>query len=310
MQEFAADVRAHLSLKPPQLPSRYLYDDLGSALFDAICCLPWYKITRAELRLLAAHADDVFRHLGTVPTVVELGPGSGAKLRLLLEAAGSRTAPINVHLVDVSASALAVAAQTLRGLPNVHVVTHLSAYAAGLQRARIGASGRTLVALLGSNIGNFDPPDASALLHNLRVSLAPGDALLIGADLVKPESALQLAYDDPLGVTAAFNRNLLVRMNRELGANFDVDAFAHRAVWNASASRVEMHLVARAAQTVRVPAAGLDLSLDAGETIWTESSYKYHPGDLDSRLQDCGFRTTAQWIDAPDAFALTLATVV
>ena len=307
IDEFATDVRYYLSLEPRQLPSHYLYDALGSALFEAICLLPWYAITRTESHLLAAHADEIFRSVGPLSTLVELGPGSGAKLRLLLEGATSRRGPLDVHLVDVSTSALAVAAQTLEPLPQVRVVTHEATYDAGLRDAKARAGGRTLVAFLGSNIGNFDPAGAAALLHNLRASLEPGDALLLGADLVKPEQTLLLAYDDPLGITAAFNRNLLVRINRELGANFDLDQFAHRAVWNGAASRVEMHLVARTAQAIQIPRAQLELHLAAGDWIWTESSYKYTLDDLGGRLQSCGFRTKAQWVDHQDSFALTLA---
>jgi len=167
-----------------------------------------------------------------------------------------------------------------------------------------------LALFLGSNIGNFDPPGADEFLRTIRRALEPGDALLIGADLVKPERDLLLAYDDPLGVTAAFNRNLLVRVNRELDADFDLDAFEHRAIWNAGESRVEMHLVSRRSQHVRIQASGLDLLLQAGETIWTESSYKYRAPEIVEMLRGAGFREIDQWVDAPDAFALTLVAAV
>ena len=176
--------------------------------------------------------------------------------------------------------------------------------------AQPSAGGRTLALLLGSNIGNFDPPGADAFLLGVRAALAPGDALLIGTDLVKPEHDLQLAYDDPLGVTAAFNRNLLVRINRELGADFDVSAFQHRALWNAAASRVEMHLVAASAQHVRIPGASLEVDFAAGETIWTESSYKYRPEAVVLMLERAGFRQLEQWTDSVDGFALTLVEAV
>jgi len=309
LEPFATDVRYYISLTPRQLPSHYFYDELGSALFDAICRLPWYGITRAESRLLAAHGDEVFRRIGSGSTVVELGPGSGGKLRLLLDAAGARRA-MQVHLVDVSPSALELAAQTVGALEGVQVATHAATYDAGLRAAASRAEGRTLVLFLGSNIGNFDPPGAAAFLHNVRVSLSPGDGLLLGADLVKSEGTLRLAYDDPLGVTAAFNRNLLVRINRELGGDFDVDRFQHRAVWNADRSRVEMHLVADSAQHVHIPRAGVKFRMEAGEFIWTESSYKYRREDVATLLQSCGFRPAAPWIDRQDAFALTFAEAV
>jgi L-histidine Nalpha-methyltransferase len=307
VEQFAADVRYYLSLTPRQLPSRYLYDDLGSALFEAICRLPWYTITRAEMRLLAAHGDGVFRRLPSLTHVVELGPGNGEKLRTLLEAASRRRGPINVHLIDVSPSALAIAAQTIGTLGDVRLITHQATYDSGLREALTERAGRTLVAFLGSNIGNFDPPGASAFLQNIRAGVKDGDAVLLGVDLVKPMERLLVAYDDPLGVTAAFNRNLLLRINRDLGASIDLDGFLHRAVWKAEQGRVEMHLVARTDQTIQIPPAHVDERLQAGETIWTESSYKYVPEQIDDLLESCGFAPAAQWIDRDDGFALTMA---
>jgi L-histidine N-alpha-methyltransferase len=306
VEQFAADVRYYLSLTPRQLPSRYFYDDVGSALFETICRLPWYPITRAEMRLLATHGSEILRQLPSLTTVVELGPGSGDKLRTLL-AGGARGEATDVHLVDVSASALAFAAQAVATVGDFNIVTHRATYDAGLREVAAAARGRTLVAFLGSNIGNFDAPGAAAFLQNVRAALAPGDALLMGVDLVKPKDLLLLAYDDPLGVTAAFNKNLLLRMNRELGATIDLEEFAHRAAWNKVASRVEMHLVARSAQLLRIPRADVEIHLQAGEFIWTESSYKYLPRDVRSLLQSSGFRPSAQWIDSDDGFALTLA---
>jgi len=306
VEQFAADVKYYLSLTPRQLPSRYFYDDLGSALFESICRLSWYTITRAETRLLAAHGDDVFRRLPALAHVVELGPGSGEKLRTLLQAVSQRR-PLDVHLIDVSASALANAAQNIGNVGDVRVITHQATYDSGLREALTHRAGRTLVAFLGSNIGNFDPPGASAFLQNIRASLKHGDAVLLGVDLVKPTDRLLAAYDDPLGVTAAFNRNLLVRINRELGGSIDLEGFSHRAVWNADQGRVEMHLVARTAQTIRIPRAHFDEHVPAGETIWTESSYKYVPEQIDDLLESCGFNSTAQWIDREDGFALTVA---
>jgi dimethylhistidine N-methyltransferase len=307
VEQFAADVRYYLSLAPRQLPSRYFYDDVGSAIFETICRLPWYPITRAEIGLLAAHGAEILRRLPSLTTIVELGPGSGDKLRTLLAAGGARGEATDVHLVDVSPSALAFAAQTVATVGDFNIVTHRATYDAGLREAAAAAQGRTLVAFLGSNIGNFDAPGAAAFLQNVRAALTPGDALLLGVDLVKPKEQLLIAYDDPLGVTAAFNKNLLLRINRELGATIDLDEFAHRAAWNEVASRVEMHLVAQSAQLLRIPRAEVEIQLQAGEFIWTESSYKYVPRDVNGLLQSCGFRPRAQWIDRDDGFALTLA---
>lgn len=304
-QAFADDVAYYLALSPRQLPSQYLYDELGSALFEAICALPWYRITRTEQRMLRAHGASVARRMAPLSRLVELGPGSGAKLVTLLAAAP--TEDLTVHLVDVSAAALATAARAVAEATACTVVAHQSTYEAGLAAIRRHAAGegRTLVLFLGSNIGNFDPPGADALLVGIRGAMRRGDALLLGTDLVKPERELLLAYDDPLGVTAAFNRNLLVRANRELGADFAVEQFAHRAAWNSEQSRVEMHLVSLCRQRVSVPAARLDIVLEAGESIWTESSYKYRADDVSTMLDRSGFGVVRQWVE--DGFALTLA---
>ena len=301
---FADDVAYYLRLDPKQLPSRYFYDPLGSALFEAICHLPWYWITRAEQGLLTAHASEILQRFPSLSTIVELGPGSGEKVSLLVRAARS-TASLTVHLVDVSPAALDLATRTLNAY-DVKVERHQASYEAGLEALSRHHGRRTLVLFLGSNIGNFDPPGAAEFLRTIRRALRPDDALLIGADLLKPERDLLLAYDDPLGVTAAFNRNLLVRVNRELDADFDIDAFEHRAIWNAVESRVEMHLVSTRTQRVRIAGSRLDLTLEDGETIWTESSYKYRAEEIVAMLRRAGFKEIGQWVDAPNAFALTL----
>lgn len=308
-RQFADDVEYYLTRQPRQLPSRYFYDPLGSALFEAICRLPWYRVTRAELRLIGCHGPAIFRHVEPLTTLVELGPGNGEKLAALIEGGRGHRRPLAVHLVDVSSAALGAAARTLGDIDALRVVAHQASYEEGLAAAtrEAGEAGRTLALFLGSNIGNFDRPGAEAFLAGIRAAIGRGGALLIGADLVKPEGELIAAYDDPLGVTAAFNRNLLVRINRELGGDFDIEAFGHRAVWNAAESRIEMHLVSARHQRVRVAAASLDVLLEAGETIWTESSYKYRPSDIEAVLARAGFRLIEQWIDGEDGFALTLA---
>jgi dimethylhistidine N-methyltransferase len=308
LETFAGDVDYYLRLTPRQLPSRYLYDALGSALFEAICELPWYPITRAERALLARHGRDILARVDPLTMLVELGPGSGDKLATLVAAGGAPRRGLAVHLVDVSAAALDLASRTIAALDGMEIVTHQATYEAGLVEASAQrpARGRVLALFLGSNIGNFDPPGAAEFLRTIRAALAPGDALLLGTDLVKAERDILLAYDDPLGVTAAFNRNLLVRINRELGGDFDVDAFGHRATWNPADSRVEMHLVSARRQTVRVPRASLDVQFEAGETIWTESSYKYEPDQVTAMLECASFRPLAQWIDDGARFALTL----
>jgi dimethylhistidine N-methyltransferase len=245
----------------------------------------------------------------TEPLIVELGCGSGEKIVILAEALQASGRHGRVHLIDISRQALEQSERTLGRLHHISVVGHRETYEVGLRHATRERDARNpvLVLLLGSNIGNFDPPAAQEFMRAIRGALKPGDALLLGADLVKPDAALQLAYDDPLGVTAAFNKNLLVRINRELGANFDLDAFAHVAVWNSVHKRVEMHLESKAEQAVTI--GGRCVTFAAGERIWTESSYKYEPSDIDALGQAVGFETTEQWIDEVARFALTLMTV-
>jgi L-histidine Nalpha-methyltransferase len=305
--QFAADVRRDLSLTPKQLQSKYLYDALGSSLFEAICRLPWYRITRAEHDLLRRHADAIVAGVNN-GTIVELGCGSGEKLVTLAEALQARGGSARVHLIDISPQALEQTEQRLTRLQHFSVVGHQSTYEEGLRRATAARTGGgpMLVLLLGSNIGNFDTPAALEFLERIRLTLAPGDLLLLGADLVKPEQQLLLAYDDPLGVTAAFNLNLLVRVNRELGGDFNLAGFAHRAVWNATEQRIEMHLVSTATQRVTIDAAGVVVGFEAGEHIWTESSYKYDAEQIAAMGAVAGFMMRQQWIDHEAHFALTL----
>lgn len=308
LETMARDVRRDLGLVPKQLQSKYLYNALGSTLFEAICRLPWYRITRAERGLLERHAGEITSALPDPTAFVELGGGSGEKLGILVEAFLARGRRAEVHLIDISQTALELSEQRLSRWNRVSVIPHRSTYADGLRETAVrrDPKQRRLVLFLGSNIGNFDPPAADDLLRRIRTSLIPGDALLLGADLVKPEPELLLAYDDPLGVTVAFNRNLLVRLNTELEADFDLAAFAHRAVWNPSASRVEMHLVSVREQSVRIPLAGCCVRFGKGEWIWTESSYKFEKEDVEAMGARAGFQASRQWIEPDARFALTL----
>ena len=261
LAEFAGEVRFYLSRRPRQLPSRFFYDALGSALFEAITRLPWYHVTRAELGLLRSHARAILNRPDAPARLVELGSGSGEKLAALLASASPGLPPGQLHLIDVSPAALAAASLALaavvptqvgdaRGVVRGGARTHAPRDAAG--RANAGGVSRLEHRQLRAR-------SRTSLLARVRRVLRPGDELLIGVDLVKPERDLILAYDDPLGVTAAFNRNLLVRINRELDGQVDVSGFRHAAVWNASESRVEMHLVSARRQRVRIPSRRLRL---------------------------------------------------
>jgi dimethylhistidine N-methyltransferase len=301
-------VARDLALTPKQIQSKYLYDALGSSLFESICRLPWYRITRAESRLLARSANEMVAPLEDPVTLLELGSGSGEKVALLAEALRTRRRRVAIHLVDISPTALELSERTLGALEHGSVGAHRATSAAGLRRAARDrpALGGLLVLFLGSNIGNFDTPAAHEFLSEIRRALRPGDALLLGTDLVKPVGELLLAYDDPLGVTAAFNKNLLVRMNRELQANFDLTAFEHHAVWNSVDRRVEMHLVSVRPQTVGIPQSGVDVAFGGGESIWTESSYKYDAREIVELVSAQGFSSHSQWMDPEARFALTL----
>ena len=303
--DFVSDVAEYLQRTPRQLPSRYFYDALGSALFDAICRLPWYRVTRSETALLARHARKMLELLPRPLNITELGCGNGEKLAVLLEKGAERLR--RVHLIDISGAALLSARARLATLPAMPVTTFQGTYEQGLARLVTHRShGAWLVLFLGSNIGNFDPPAARDMLRRIRASLVEGDALLLGTDLVKSPRALQLAYDDPLQVTAAFNRNLLRRINDELGGTFDLDSFSHRALWNRKESRIEMHLVSTRDQLVRISAADLEIEFQKDEWIWTESSYKYEPEQVLAEGRLAGFQGVEQWIDEDARFALTL----
>ena len=300
--EFAESVRRGLAATPPQLDPRYFYDDLGSALFDAICRLPWYPITRTERRMLERHASEILRQRSRI---VELGCGSGEKLVTLLERARSNVA--GVHLVDVSRAALDATRLRLQHAAFDGVSTHQGPYEDAMREMQsIRGDEPLLVLFLGSNIGNFEPARAERFLCDLRDAMREGDRLLLGTDLVKPERALSLAYDDPLGVTAAFNLNILLRINRELGGTFVVTGWRHQAVWNAHDSRVEMYLVATRAQHVRIDAADLDVTFAEGDRIWTESSYKYEPHQVAGMLERARFSIDRQWIDDGARFGLSM----
>lgn len=305
---FALDVRAGLQ-KPGQkeLPPQYLYDDLGSALFEAITRLPEYGLTRAETRLIERHRTDLPGLIGHPALVIELGSGSGRKTRPLL-AALARGGPLCYHPVDLSAAALSRCVEEMTGLEGVAVNGIEAPFLEGLQAALAGrrAGQHALVLFLGSTIGNFSRSEGRRFLADIGSRLAPGDALLLGADLEKPIPQVLAAYDDPAGVTAAFNINILGRLNRELGANFDLRRFSHRAVYNQRERRIEMHLVSQQKQRVSVPAAGLNIVFEKDETIWTESCHKYSTGELERMAVAAGFASMTQWVDETWPFALTV----
>jgi L-histidine N-alpha-methyltransferase len=305
---FAADVSAGLTKTgQKELPSKYFYDAVGSHLFDVITVLPEYGLTRAEERILQNHTSGIVAHLQSPLSVAELGSGTGKKTRLLLEAL-CRNHPTSYYPIEISPSALALCQREVGDIESISILGLEHDYLDGLARAasyrRPGE--KLLVLFLGSTIGNFDQPAAVDFLRQLRRLLQPGDWLLLGTDLLKPVHVLVAAYDDPLGVTAAFNLNLLARINRELDAHFVLSQFQHVARFNREAGRIEMHLRSRRKQTVDIEKAELSVSFLEGETIWTESSHKYSYSEIFHMAEQSGFRCEAQWTDPEWPFAENL----
>jgi L-histidine N-alpha-methyltransferase len=308
VSDFASEVRASLTKSGQrELPSKYLYDEVGSALFETICVLPEYGLTRADARLLEKYAGEIVGRLPLPIQVAELGSGTGKKTRWILEALSQRQKTY-YYPIEISPSALAACAKELGQIDLVSIVGYEQPYLEGL-RAVVegrGEQDRLLVLFLGSTIGNFDRDAGEEFLREMRAILRPRDALLLGTDLEKSAELQLLAYDDPAGVTSAFNLNLLGRINRELGANFDLSSFQHEARWNAAERRIEMHLRSKRRQRVQIPAAALRIMLDEDETIWTESSHKYNAEEITGMAVRTGFRCDGQWIDSEWPFAQNL----
>jgi len=311
LEAFAEDVREGLTARPKTLKPKYFYDDLGSRLFEAICALPEYYVTRAEAAILGRHAGDIVGRLPGPVRLVELGSGDAGKSRLIIEALLDRQ-PDGVDYVpiDISASALERSALDLRAdYPGLRVHPQVDDYMAGLGALAAGAhrsAGRTLVLFLGSTLGNLEPAEAAELLGGIRAMLEPGDGLLLGLDLKKSEEILIPAYNDPLGVTAAFNLNLLVRINRELGGGFNLRGFEHRAVYDRERGRVEMHIVSRRDQRVPIDALGLEVGFTAGEWILSECSYKFDREQVERLAQDAGLALDGTWTDPAGLFSSNL----
>lgn len=301
--EFAADVRAGLS-RPGQkeLYSKYFYDDLGTALFETITVLPEYGLTRADLRLLRKHARELPLRIGGPSVVAELGSGSGDKAREILPFLARQ--PITYCPIDLSAAALSRCQRDVDDILNLRVVPIEDSYIGGLASAsslrKIGTP--LFVLFLGSSIGNFEPDVAEVFLRSVRAKMSPGDVLLLSTDLVKPKDQMLAAYDDAIGVTRAFNLNLLGRINRELGADFDLAMFEHEARYNESEQRIEMHLRSKSRQQVSING-NFTINLEEGETIWTESSYKFFPEQVRAMAERAGFKCESQNIDSEWPFA-------
>jgi dimethylhistidine N-methyltransferase len=306
-QEFAIHVRDGLTQHEQKwLSARFFYDEMGSALFEAITLLPEYGLTRADERVIARCAPGLAAGFHSEVLVAELGSGSGRKTRHILEAFRAGQRALDYYPIDVSQRAL----ETCRGelAPLARVTPLHCTYLQGIRHlaARRRPDQRLLVLFLGSTIGNFERAEARHFLADVRGCLRPGDGLLLGADLVKPADVMLRAYDDALGVTAAFNLNLLTRMNHELDASFEPRRFGHLALWNHAESRIEMHLCSLVDQQVAIPGAGCVAEFREGETIWTESSHKYTLPDLHEMAEAAGYDICGEWVDAEWPFVEAL----
>jgi dimethylhistidine N-methyltransferase len=307
---FADDVRDGLGKTgQKELPSKYLYDDIGSALFEAISRLPEYGLTKAEERILRQHSDDIAEHLTAHGMVVELGSGSGRKTRQILEALAHHKS-MTYCPIEISSAALVRCERELDDLAHVSILGFETEYLDGLSKAvaRRKPGDAVVVLFLGSSIGNFDRGPSEDFLRKIRHAIEPGDMLLLGTDLEKPLSQLIPAYDDSLGVTGAFNLNLLARINRELGGDFDLSRFQHVALYNARECRIEMHLRSLATQTVTIDETNFTLQCD--ETIWTESCHKYRKNEPSEMARRTDFECVAQWVDGEWPFAENLFVAV
>jgi len=309
---FADDVRSGLTSSPKGLHPKYFYDELGSQLFEAICRLPEYYLTRAESEILSRYADEAIKRVPSPVSLVELGSGSATKTRYLIEAIFRRQSELHYQPVDISPTALEASARDLLDTyTGLRITGYAGEYHSSLTSMRDNPGPRShhekiLALFLGSNIGNFTPAEAKAFLQDVRQIMKPGDGLLLGADLKKDPAKLVAGYDDVLGVTAAFNLNLLLRINRELNGEFDLSTFRHKAIYNEEQSRIEMHLVSTVRQSIPINSLGVDIEFCAGESIHTENSYKFDRTQLATMADSARFTLTESWRDRMEQFSFNL----
>jgi len=307
LARFAHDVRAGLTASPKWLSCCYFYDHLGSRLFEAICELPEYYLTRAETAILLAHAEEIAGFFPGPTDLIELGSGSAVKTRLLIEAFLQRPQALRYVPLDICRTVLEEAARDLLPVfPELEIMAIAAEYHEGLQHLQTVTGRRKLVLWLGSNIGNLERAEAAQFLDRVRATLTAEDRVLVGIDLRKDAAVLEAAYDDSCGVTAAFNRNLLARINQELGGQFDLRSFRHRAVYNEQAGRVEMYLVSACAQKVKIEQLSLEVGFKEGEPIHTENSYKYSQAEIETLAAGSGLHLEQAWLDPEQRFQLNL----
>ena len=307
LESLASEIRAGLSATPKRIPCRFFYDEVGSQIFEEICKLPEYYLTRAESEILRVRARDVAQRFSLPISLVELGSGSSTKTRILIEALLREHDALSYLPIDISPSALAASApQLLDDYKHLEIRAIAGEYQDGLRWIRSETQRPKLILWLGSSIGNLDRPSAERFVSNLRAGMNLEDRLLLGIDLRKDREALESAYDDASGVTARFNRNLLVRINRELGGHFDPEAFDFQATYEEIAGNVVSRLRSRRDQTVRIDDLDLDVAFAAGEMIHTENSFKYSRAEIDALARCTGFAVEEHWLDAKHRFSANL----
>jgi len=307
----AEDVRRGLSSQPKRFLPKYFYDQLGSQLFEAICLLPEYYLTRAENEILEHYADEIVSTLDGNTTLLEMGSGSASKTRLIIEALLRKQSELLFIPVDISASALDSSSRILlQSYPQLRIEAYAGDYFAGLSELKKKPRARTLALFLGSNISNFESEEALRFLRAMREVLHEGDALLLGADLKKDKQILEAAYNDALGVTAAFNLNVLARINRELRANFDLRSFRHLAFYNESLGRIEIYIESLRDQKVSIAELDMEVEFSEGEQIHTENSHKYDLNDIAKLAADTGFVHGRTWLDQQERFSSNLLLAV
>ena len=307
----AEDVRRGLASQPKRFLPKYFYDELGSQLFEAITLLPEYYLTRAENEILQLYADEIVSSVDGNITLIEMGSGSASKTRLIIEALLRRQSNLLFIPVDISASALESSSRILlQSYKQLRIEAYASDYFAALTELSKHPRERTLALFLGSNISNFDPSEALKFLRALRGMLTPGDAHLLGADLKKDKQTLEAAYNDALGVTAAFNLNVLARINRELGGEFDLRNFRHLAFYNEEAGRIEIYIESLRDQAVAIKQLEMEVQFAAGEQIHTENSYKYDRSDIEGLAAQTGFKLARTWLDSEKRFSSNLLMAV
>lgn len=305
--DFARDVREGLTATPKRLHFAYFYDEAGSRLFDEICDLPEYYLTRAESEILSRRASEIAALFDGDVDLVELGSGSARKTRLLIASLLATRPSLRYLPIDISQTILEESSRALLDdFPRLEVVAVAAEYRAGVRRLQAERGRQKLILWLGSNVGNFDRGDGARFLGEVREAMEASDRMLVGIDLRKGPEELERAYDDAAGVTARFNLNLLTRINKELGADFDLAHFRHRARYVEPLGRIEMHLVSERDQRIYLPSLSLSIDFARGETIHTENSYKYSLAEIATLAREGGLHVLQTWFDAAGRFSLNL----